>query len=409
MFGAAGVGVLAAAAGGGVYLANTMQNDDAPELSTLSVAEDQVSSLDALTEVDASSAMSLIGNFSLPYGTLVWSNDDSVAACLLPTEQAKPLTQIGLLFLGSGECPTVVSEAVGQAEGFEIYDVRACASGIIWTEADILDGIWRVYAASFDGNALGEALLLDSGDSDWEMPTLAAVDGYAFWQVLPQSTGNASREKSLLKRAAFGSDDAEVIYSSTGRMSTPIYALADAVVITPRTDTSTVHHQLTYIDARTGNVIDAMVLPASMKPLEAGYGETGFTFCFDGIYSYGDGIANLGTYTPRTSVATTQAADGIGNAAYSDTPWFRFPRNPTAAPAWCGQWLMVKSTSAVCGINLEENTYFAFDVKSGAASYGDYLASSGSSSVVVTYSNIDYQPLDGEEKQYCNVRVWACV
>lgn len=406
LFGAVGVGVLAAAAGGTAVIVGNMKSDDAPQLSELKVPSTQVSSLDSLSEVESGTAMVLVGNFELPYGTLVWANDDSVAACLLPTEQSKPLTQIGLLFLGSGECPVVVSQAVGQDDGFEIYDVRACGSGLVWTEADILDGIWRVYSASFDGNAVGTPLLLDEGDADWEMPTLAATDGFAFWQALPQAEGNARRENSLLKRAAFGSDSAEAVYTSRGRMSTPPYALTDSVVITPRTDTSSVRHQLTRIDAHTGTVTDAMILPASMKPLEAGYGENGFMFSFDGIYNYGDGIANLGTYTPRTPVAAL-AADGVGNAAYSDAAWFRFPRNPSAPPAWCGKWLMVKSTSAVCGIDLAEGTFFSFDVKSGADTYGDYLASTGINSTVVTYSNIDYQPIDGAAQKYCSVRVWA--
>lgn len=406
LFGAIGVGALAAVAGSATVVVGKMREGDSPELAVLKVPEASVGSLDGLSEVESSSAMALVGNFELPYGTLVWANDDHMAACLLPTAQSKPLTQIGLLFLGSGECPVVVSQAVGQSEGFEIYDVRACENGLIWTEADILDGVWRVYSASFDGSTVGNPLLLEEGTADWEMPTLAVAGNFAFWQVLPRTDGSAKRENSLFKRAAFGSDDTETLYTSHGRMSTPPYATADSVVITPRTNTSSVHHQLTRIDANTGEVTDAMVLPSSMKPLEAGYGKNGFMFSFDGIYNYGDGIANLGTYTPRTQVSTV-AADGVGNTAYSDAAWFRFPRNPSAPPAWCGKWFMVKSTSAVCGIDLEAGTYFAFDVKSGADTYGDYLASTGMGQVVVTYSNIDYQPIDGAAQKYCNVRVWA--
>ena len=32
--------------------------------------------------------------------------------------------------------------------------------------------------------------------------------------------------------------------------------------------------------------------------MECGWGKTGFSFAFDGIYNYGEGIANLGTYLP---------------------------------------------------------------------------------------------------------------
>ena len=68
---------------------------------------------------------------------------------------------------------------------------------------------------------------------------------------------------------------------------------------------------------------------------------------------------------------------------------------------------MVKSTSAVCGIDFDTQQYFALEVKSGTDSYGDYLASTGMGETVVTYSNIDYQPLDGDAQKYCLVRVWS--
>ena len=408
LLGAVGIGAAAAAAGGGIAIASRTNGNDKSELTALDVPEDAVSSLDGLTEIDSSSAMTLVGNFELPYGTLAWSSDGAVAACLLPTEQSKPLAQIGILSLSTGECPVVVSQAIGQNEGFEIFDVRACSTGLVWVEADILEGLWRVYSAPLNGGNIGTPVLLEEGSSDWEMPALAVAGDFAFWQTLPKASGKARSENSLVKRAAFGSTSAaaDIVCTSHGRMSTPPYALADSIVVTPRTNTSSVHHQLTCIDAQTGSVTDAMVLPTSMKPLEAGYGNNGFMFSFDSIYNYGGGIANLGTYTPKAAVQPA-AADGTGNAAYSDAEWFRFPRNPTAPPAWCGKWLMVKSTSAVCGVDLEAGTYFSFDVKSGTDSYGDYLASTGVVDVVVTYSNIDYQPLDGDAQKYCNVRVWA--
>ena len=66
-----------------------------------------------------------------------------------------------------------------------------------------------------------------------------------------------------------------------------------------------------------------MVLPRSMRPLEAGYGDNGFSFSFDAWYNYGDGISQIGTYTPASRVTD-------GN--YSDAPWFSFSLAPTAAP-----------------------------------------------------------------------------
>lgn len=82
-----------------------------------------------------------------------------------------------------------------------------------------------------------------------------------------------------------------------GRMSTPVYAYKDGVVITPRANSGNIYYQLTYIDTHD-EVQDSICLPQNMRPLEAGYGKTGFNFSFDAIYNYGEGISNLGTYTP---------------------------------------------------------------------------------------------------------------
>lgn len=399
LFGALGVGALAALGGGAGAVMQQIEKDSADDLVVLEVPESAVTSSDALTLVeDHSTRMSLVGNFELPYGSLVWANDDDFAACLLPNEGARPLTSVAMLALGSGNLVDVLDGAVGLADGFEIYDVRGTSSGLIWTEADILDGIWHIYTARFDGGALGEPALVDEGDSDWETPSIAIAGNRAFWQVLPVADGPRRTEDSLLKRATVGSTEAEVVYTSHGRMATPPYALEDAVVITPRTDTGSIHYQLTCIDAASGDVRDTMVLPTSMRPLEAGYGKTGFSFSFDAIYNYGGGIANLGTYTPMNKVAD-------GN--YSGAPWFCFGRTPTAAPAWCGDYFMVKSRSAVCGVNFANNEYFSFDVENGADTYGEYLASSGTHGTAVTFANIDHKPLDGEAIKLCRVRVWS--
>ena len=208
-------------------------------------------------------------------------------------------------------------------------------------------------------------------------------------------------------RARFGSSDTEEAYTSKGRMCTPPYATGDSVVITPRAAASSSRYQLTRIDAQSASVVDSLVLPSSMKPLEAGYGDTGFMFSFEAIYNFGEGIANLGTYIPASTVQPDTNAEG--NASYSLVPWFRHGVTPTAPPAWCGGWIIAKDSYNVCGFSPESKQYFLLEVKSGAPSFGDYLASTGSVKRVVTYSNIDNTTLQGESQQYCCVRVWEPV
>lgn len=435
LYGAAGLATLAALGGATAYANDHAKSSDA--LNVLTVPSDAVFDSQGLEQIeDVDSVAATVTTAKLPYGTLLWSSDDEVAACLLPTETAKPLAQVGLLSLDAGTCTTVLEQAVGQDEGFEIYDVRGNASGFIWTEADIMDGLWRVYGAKVKGEKLGKARLLDEGDANWEMPTLAVAGNYGFWQCLPQLNGEARTENSLFKRAKFGSDEAEVVYESQGRMACAPTSCGDGVVIAPRARTDGTYYQLTKIDGATGAAVDACVLPASMKPMECGYGKTGFDFAFDAIYNYGDGIANLGTYLPLTPVepalpaapAPTESDDGEDGSvtadlaaqthslsieqaneatqAYSDDQWFRYARTPVSAPCWCGNWLMTRGSTNMCIVNLDERTFAALPLENGADSYGDYLASSAMGKRAVTYCNINYTPIGGEPQKHCLVKVW---
>ena len=397
LYGAIGAGALVAV-GVGATISSSMPAVGEPDVSHLDVPENALTTLNELEVIDDyEDAVRLLGIFELPYGTLIWVNDDDLAACLLPTESGSPLAQIGLLSLGSGTLNTVRQKAVGADERYEIYDVRTTSKGMIWTEANVLKGSWRIYATPLSQATPGEPILLEEGDDTCDTPTLAVVGNYAFWQVLPKAPNDAGLTSRLM-RASFGKEDATCIFESPRRMGTPPYSTADSIVIAPRVDMSSVYYQLTNINAETGAVTDQLVLPHAMTPLEAGYGQNGFTFSFPDIYDYGGGISNLGTYTPLTKPE---------NGNYSDVQWFGFARTPTAAPAWCKNLLIVKSSYSVCGVDLAAGTYFAIDVDNGADTYGDYLATSGTHDTFVTYANIDHTPVIGDATHLCRVKVWT--
>lgn len=409
MYGAAGVAAVAALGGVGVAVEMTSEEDTG--ISTLTVGDDATFTTEDCEYIeDANTAMVLTAYKELPYGTLVWASDDVYAVCLVPTEAAKPLTQVGMLSLTSGSFNILLTNAVGEDEGFEIYDVRGCSTGLVWAEADILDGVWRIYTATTDGASMGTPVLVEEGGIDWEMPMLACTANYAWWQILPRLDGEMKYENSLLKRARYGSGTVEEVYRSNGRMSTPPYSMDDSIVFVPRVDTSGTYYQLTRMN-EAAEVVDALILPQSMRPYEAGYGKNGFSFAFDGIYNYGGGISNLGTYTPASPVPASgpDFTGALGADAYGKPAWFRFPRTPFASPAWCGNWFMVKSTTAVAGIDLENRRYFTLETKSGCDNYGDYLASMGMRKRIVTYTNIDHTSLEGETQTCCLVRVWEAL
>lgn len=409
LYGAAGLAAVAAL-GTAAYAADQLSASDTG-ISTLDVPEEAVFTTKDCTQLENTAAhMQLYASISLPYGSLVWSNDDTYAFALMPTETGKPLAQAAILSLTSGTYTTLLPNAIGESEGFEIYDVRGCKNGIVWTEADIMDGVWRVYSATHDGSSIGTPLLLEEGDSNWEMPSLAAVGTYAWWQMLPRTDGEARYENSKLMRSPFGIAKPTEVLRSNGRMSTPPYATADGVVVTPRAETSGTYYQLTHVNM-AGEITDTLILPSLMRPLEAGYGRTGFSFMYDAIYNYGGGIANLGTYTPAEvgDAAGNDPTGAAGSESYSSRTWFRYDRVPTAPPAWCGKWFMAKATTAVVGIDLSTREYFILDVKSGCDSYGEYLATTGTQNLVVTFTNIDHTDLEGEKEYRCLVRVWEPV
>lgn len=401
LYGALGTaGVAAVGKGVSVLYEQTHANDD--DIDVLKVRDDQVTVSEDLSEKKLKNTLALVGDFKMDYGTLLWVSDDDLAACLVPGEKGHPLTEVQLLSLGSGNTTTVLKQAVGHDDGYDIYDVRATSSGVIWAEADILEGTWRIFAASLNGGLdLGEPQMLCEGiTEEWETPSIAAVKGYCYWQILPNPEGPMRTEQSMLMKASFGQNEGETIWYSTGRMCTPIYAGENYVVITPRAESDGVNYTMTCLDADTNAVLDTCTLPQSMKPLEAGYGPNGFNFSFDAIYNYGDGISQMGTYYPLSPVT---------GSAYSDAKWLRFSRTPSAAACSCGQYFVVKSTRAVIAIDTAGLSYCATDVLSGSDTYGEYLASTGTRSTFVTYTNINHKPIGGKAEKACHVHVYAPV
>lgn len=411
LMGAGAVGVVGVAAVGGALMAGSSQDSqegsdasgDSSSVSYLNVPTESVLVLssdsdDFTSAEDASAYLTTIASWDLDFGTILWSSNESNAACLLPKQTANPLTGLGVLSLQSGEVTTLLEKAVGNAEGFEIYDARCSEEGIVWTEANILAGAWRLMTAEFTSAGIGEPAQVDSGDSNWEMPALAAVGTRAIWQCSPKKGGEAESANSCLKCADFGSKNAAVLIESAGAMACPPYATADSVVCAPRLDTTGTYYQLTCVNAASGEITDTLTLPPSMAPLEIGYGPTGFAFSFASSYSYGDGIANMGTYVPM---------DGDAGSSYEGRTWLRYARTPSAPPAWCGPYLVMKAPVFVTGVDMDARVSFTPDTETGCDDWGEFLATTGAHELIVTFTSIDSVSTSGESKKACRVKVYA--
>ncbi len=394
LIGAAGIGGVALLGGASTIAIDAIEGSN-ETVEYLEVSQNAVTNLEAYSEAEANDCVSLVGSFELAYGTLVWADNSSVAACLVPGETSNPLNTVSLLSLTTGSSYEVLEAAQGAGERFEIFDARCSENGLIWTECNVLENRWRIYTAPLADASIGSATLVDEGDSNWLTPSIAAVGKTAFWQVVPQTSGEHAKDDSVLKAARFNSSEVLVVYSSRRAFATRVCAVDGGVVITPRVESTSVYYQLTKIDESSLQTSDALVLPTSMKPYEATWGKTGFSFAFESIYNYGGGIANLGTYTP---LAAPEAY------SYQNISWFRFGRTPSCTPCWCGDWFTTKSTRAICGVNFTSETYFMIDVPSGCDSYGEYLVSSGDNAYIVGLSQIT--DVDDSSKNHALVRVY---
>lgn len=399
--------------GAGIKFITDSVNKGLNSVDALSVSKSKVLSSDDLKE-DEQCWLNIKHEVSLPYGSLAWANSSSIITCLIPNEKAKPLCTVDLIDTNSANRINVLNQSEGLKQGFEIYDARANDKGIIWTEVNILQNEWKIYASAFsDGYSLSPTLI-DKGDAPWETPTIAINNKFAYWQVLPKANGPNNKMLSSLRKVEINNikqnnmttdqvkndddikNNSNTVYTSNGRMATPVYAYEDGVVLTPRTTTNNIYYQLTLLD-NDDKIKDSLTLPQNMKPLEAGYGKNGFNFSFDAIYNYGEGLANLGTYTPLTKA----------NENYTNLDWINFSRNPSAAPAWCDDLFIIRSTLSVCALNFNNQTYCILERPNASDDYGDYLASSGNCDNIVTFANIFDQPVVGEEKKYCLLRIWS--
>ena len=407
LIGVAGVAGVAAVLAAGFEISEGAPADTTPRLA---VPNDAVFTTAECEQIeDPASVFTERVTFHLPYGSQVFCNDGRLAVALTPTTTASPLVGVSLLSLEGGTETPVLAQAIGANEGFEVFDVRGVANGLVWVEENIQDRRWRIYTAPLNAGMLDSttAALAAEGDGDWEIPTIAACGRYGFWQVQPTRTGALAKEDSVVYRVPFGADaaSAEELWRSSGHYACAISAGDAVVTIVPRSENAASSYEFVALSATDGKAADQLPLTASMAPADAAYTSNGFAFTFDAIYNYGGGLANLGTYVPAEATAV-----GSGNAdAYSDESWFRFDRAPTAAPASCKDWFIVKSTSAVCAVDLNNRRYVAFDVPNGADTYGEYLASTGQSDRFVTFANVDYTPLEGDPVYECTVHVWEPV
>lgn len=402
LYGALGAGVLVV--GGGAFAvsrgcskddeaspqeaaASEGAGDDA-SVSTLDVSDDQVESAADFEVGSVDEYLSLSATYDLPMGCLLYMDTDDFSVVLVPGEAGESLVKLGFFDVDTGALSYTLEKAIGEDEGFTIYDARANDQIVVWVESNFLTEDWRVYLASVqDSSRIGDAVLVDQGNADYDPPLLCVCGDKAVWTVLPYESGSASTEDSFAKTATVQDTTPQILYTSHGRMITNPQATENIVTIVPRVDTDSVYYQLTALDGDTLKTIAVDILPQAMKVSDAIYLSGEFAFGIESSYSYGGGISRFGTYRE-----------------FEEGSYLRFNKTPADTPALCGSCLMVKSTKSIVGIDMERRRQFSIDTLEGCVDYGDYLASTGVCQKVVIFTTV--AATDGSGSGSTKVRIF---
>lgn len=338
----------------------------------LMVSSSNLVTIDDYEEVDASGYVSNDMSLTLPSGTMIWSATDSYALLMLTGSTAKPLNTLAVLDVTTAEYKTVLDQAVGTSEGFEIYEARASGFILLWTEVNYTNSQWRVYCATFNGmDAPGTPVLFDSGDSNYSPPLLGACAKQAVWTFVPTEDGSNSKDGSLIKTRSLSDKDSSTLYSAKGYD----YAIPECsnkiVTNVPRANVSTTSYVLTAQDPSSGDIIAQQLMPKAVRPMDAIYMNDRFAFQIEASYDSTSAIAQMGTYYD------------LGNGRY-----FRINKTPACTPAYCGNWFVAKSGKSTLGVDFDNKRYFVISAPDHSSSYGDYLATSGTCKRFLVYSTV---------------------
>ncbi|MDR1184985.1 MAG: hypothetical protein LBK67_09340 [Coriobacteriales bacterium] len=380
-------GAAATAVGGGVALGGcapskeqqfvelVSQGVEDEDIVTLAVAPEQVVEVTDFAEAAFEDYLELQAIYELPLGSLVHQIDSSAALVLLPGGEGKSLKGIGLLNLESGEVTSIIDGPVTLGKNMVIYDARASRTGLIWVEFDLGDHRWRVRVALLNGTEVGDSLLVEEGDADFEPPMLAVADNKFYWTVMPVATGAASQEDSHLRALEFrqgeslGQRRPYTVLASHGRMITNPLVTDGVVTFVPRVDTANVYYQLTALNCSDDRVLDFRVLPQSLRVADALYrGET-FSFSIEGNYEYADGLAHFGTYQER-----------------DDGSYLHVNRSPLSPVVYFKDCLIIKSPTNVVGVDPVGSKTFVIDAPPQSPKFGEALVGWGVQDKVVTSS-----------------------
>ncbi|MCL1879586.1 MAG: hypothetical protein FWF71_03050 [Actinomycetia bacterium] len=342
--------------------------------SILRVSKDQVVQATDFKEAKTNQYLIEEERFDLPLGSQAYQIDSNRAIALVPRSEGDTLVDLNLLDLRNGKMSLLADTAAGTSQGHPgalVYDARASESVLAWTELDIADLSWQVYAAPLAASATGQAQLLDMGTSDYETPQLAVVQDKVYWTVMPNPSGAAQYQDSYLKTAFLGRGEPWTVLTSSGRLSCDVIASDGVVCVAPRVDDKNIYYRLFALSASDEAQLASLILPQSLRVSQAVWLPQGFCFSIEGNNPNVGGLSSFGTYW-----------------ALPDGKWLCLGRMPSLTPVQLGNLFCARSTTSIVGLDVANGCFFAIPTLADSADYGDILMGWGVQDKLIVYGTV---------------------
>ena len=331
-----------------------------------------VSVLDEYEQVDCPYSASQ--TWTLPLGTVLSHAGGSWAAAITVPDSAVSPNSIAALSTASGGLTALMQTPV-TGNTYVFYDARLGEGVLAWVEIEMAGRSWILYGQPFaDGALSGEAKKLDEGDVDWEPPLPEVHGSSVIWQKMPLATGAKSSKDSHCRIWSVGDSDHANVCTSTGRFATAPRVSGEVLTVCPRVKGGDgTYYGMTALDLADASYrqLDQLVLPASVRPLEAIYMDEQFAFSIEAAYEGVGSLGNMGTFFGREG-----------------GPYVYLSREPVSCVAGNSGVYLVKSQSAHYVVNTKDKTYSILYAPDRCLDFGDYPATSGETSRFITYATV---------------------
>ncbi len=319
------------------------------------------------------------GSFSIPVGNVLHPGEGTWIPVTTAGSSATPMVKGSAFSTTTGSMVEVVSKPIaGDENNVVIYDVRCSDSVYAWVEISLLTREWTLYAARFsEGKLQGNPTTLWSADANFDPARFVVTDSSVIWLVMPSTSGNKTTEHSFCYLWKAGDSNAKAVVESPGRFATDPVVSDGAVTLTPRVNASegtfygiTAYSLSDDLSTQEGR----LVLPASVRPLNAVRMGDKFVFSIEASYASGGLLGKMGTYI------------GDGNDKF-----VVLSREPFADVAGKDGLYLIKSSSSYFVINTNDRSYSVLSAANHCIDYGEYPARVGTCSTFATFSTVKDQ------------------